>query len=590
VKRLIAMSIIVVMTIAAIPTNTTADWVEPVPGTETDDEFMHVTYDFQDFWKESFEAYEPGSSNREPWLTTYDDKLWVLWEGLLVPNSPLDPVAYKGKIYARSYTDHNGEPEWGDIIDITPNAYYQDHVNQKVQAVEFKGKMYVIWQSGDRNLKPQGHPEWQWDIMVRSYDGNEMNEFSPPEIISRHGAFAGEGGFEQYPQVVVYQDKLFVVWFREDTENGITDILYRTFDGNAWSDINVLSAYPNNNTDNLWPSLSVWKNRLYVLWQKEVKGSRFTEAVHSYTADGKTWSPVTPISRKMDTTRASFDTVSNLATYQNPKTDKLELHAFWRTFNTENTHGGPYDYDIVTKVFDGDDWGPTKEISPKDDKWDDTYPFAIEIGGELHIFWSSKDNNVGDGEDYDIIRRTYDGESYSEPETISRVGDRDVVLFDDNEWWNEGDDQWSKAVIYPNQYGDERLFLVWWTFDHITGCCYDNPTGAHPTIAMKLVEDADHDKDGYPDSNDDCPNDPEDHRDSDGDSYCDNNDGAPNDPTKWKIKTEPIDDRANWDPLPMYMIIIVLLIACVALLAARGSKKKPRPSKPKKRSKVTEEE
>jgi hypothetical protein len=196
---------------------------------------------------------------------------------------------------------------------------------------------------------------------------------------------------------------------------------------------------------------------------------------------------------------------------------------------------------------------------------------------------------VGDGEDYDIIRRTYDGETYSEPETISRVGDRDVVLFDDNEWWNEGDDQWSKAVIYPNKYGDERLFLTWWTFDYITGCCYDDPTGAHPSITMKLVEDADHDKDGYPDARDDCPEDPDDYRDSDGDSYCDNNDGAPNDPTKWKIEAAPGDERENWDPLPMYIIIIVLLVACVALLAAKGSKKKPRPSKPSRRSKVEEE-
>lgn len=588
-KRIIALMIVLVMVVAAIPMGTMAEWVEPVPASKTDDEFWHVTYDFKEFWAENFDQYEPGNSNREPDILAYKDKLWILWEGILVPNRPEEPVAYKGKLYLRSYTDRSGEPEWGDIIEITPNAYYSDHTNQKGRLIVYKDKLYTIWQSNDRNQKPQGHPEYQFDILVRSYDGNEMDQFTPPDIISRKDR-ENKGGFDQWPIPVVYKDKLYVVWFWEDLEAGISDILYRAYDGTTWSDINVLSKFPNNNTKNLFPHAHVWKDRLYVTWQETGRNAKVTEAVYAYTEDGETWSAVSSLSREIDKSSISIDLLTYFATYNNPKTSKEELHVFWRTYKTENTHGGFYDFDLVSRVWDGDTWSPTREISPQYDKWDDTYVNAIEYEGKLHIIWSTKDNSVSDGKDYDIVRVIYDGETYTEPEILSRIGDRDEVLFDDNEWWNEGDDQWPRTATYPNAWGEDRLYVVFWSFDHISGCCADDPDGAQPTIVVKLVEDTDHDADGVPDQRDECDEDPEGWRDSDGDTVCDETDWKPHDPDVWE-QPEDGDDRGDaLDPLPIYLALVIIIVAAVALLSYRGSKKKPRPANHDKSKRHDEEE
>jgi hypothetical protein len=576
--KVLAIVAILVMVLSALP-QVTADWVEPVPSSKTDDDFWHVTYGFEGWWAKNWPNYTAKSSNREPDLVVFKDKLWILWEGLMVPNSADQPVSYKGKLYMRSYTDLNGTPTWSDIIDVTPKAFYADHTNQKARLISYNDRLYIFWQSYDRNQKPLGIPENRFDIMMRTYDGNELLQLTPPEIISRDSKF-GDWGLDQVPQPVIFQDKLFVVWHREDMLRGIRDILYRVYDGSTWSDINVLSDYPNNDTSNQFATVAVWKGqRLYVMWQRTIKGATYMETVCSYTDNGHSWSAVEPLSRKIDITSVSFDTTPALATYHNPKTGKDELHAFWRTYKTENTNNGRYDYDIVMRVYDGTSWAPTKELSPPGDVFDDTQPFAIEFGQRLHIFWASKDDSTTDGKDYSIVRVVYDGETYGAPEVVSRVGDTDEAFMDDAEWWNRGDDLNPRATIYPDKWGDQRLFLSWWSFDYITGCCYDHPEDTHPTIVLRLLEDADHDKDGVKDHFDACPDDPSDWKDSDGDGVCDSKDWKPDDPTVWNEPTSPGGQGPRGDPLPLYMMLIVLFVLGVALLAIRADKKRPRPAK-----------
>jgi len=585
--KLLAVVSILIMLISAIP-QATADWIEPVPGSKTDDDFWHVTYGFEGWWASKWSNYTAESSNREPDMVVFKDKLWILWEGLLVPNSADQPVSYKGKLYMRSYSDLTGTPTWGDIIDVTPNAYYADHTNQKGRLVAYKDRLYIFWMSYDRNQKPQGTPVNRFDIMMRTYDGNELNQLTPPEILSREGKF-GDWGLDQYPQPIIFQDKLYVIWHREDMLKATRDILYRTFDGTTWSDINVLSDYPNNDTSNQFATAAVWKGqRLYVMWQRTIKDTKYMEAVCSYTDNGHSWSAVEPLSRKIDITSVSFDTTPALASYHNPKTGKDELHAFWRTYKTENTNNGQYDYDIVMRVYDGTNWAPTKELSPPGDVFDDTQPFAIEFNKGLRIFWASKDDSTTDGKDYSIVQVVYDGETYGTPTVVSRVGDMDEAFLDDAEWWNRGDDLGPRAAVYMNKWNESRLFLTWWTFDYITGCCYDHPEDTHPTIVLRLLEDTDHDKDGVVDHLDACPDDPSDWRDTDGDGVCDSKDWKPYDPTVWKEPVIHVGQGPRGDPMPLYALLIVLFVIGVALLAVRGDKKRPRPAEKEDATKARE--
>jgi hypothetical protein len=571
-KRLLASTLVLVMVLSALP-QVSASWVEPVPGSKTDDAFWHVTYKFEAWWANNWPNYTAESSNREPDIAVFHGKLWTIWEGLLVPNSKDQPVSYKGKLYMRSYTDLDGNLTWGDYIDVTPNAYYADHDNQKARLISYKDRLYIFWMSYDRNQKPKGTPENRFDVLMRTYDGNEMLQLTPPEIIGRDGVF-GDWGIDQNPQPIIFNDKLYVVWYREDISRSTRDILYRVFDGNTWSDIKALSNWPNNNTSNVYPTVAVYNNKtLYVMWQQSVNGTPTEETVYSYTTDGHSWSTVATLSRRCDATSGIWEMMPAMATYHNPKTGKDELHAFWRTYGCENTQNGIRDYSIVGRVFDGSTWAPTQEISRTDSWYDNIQPYAIEYGGNLQIFWTSKDPATADGNDYDIVRVIHDGETYSKPETVSRVGDVDETFVDDNEFWNKGTDLNPKAVVFPDKWGDPRLFLTFWTFDYITGCCYDHPEDVHPTIVLRLLEDADHDRDGVPDHTDLCagPFDPPNWTDPDGDGLCENIGGN-------NTHGNP-GPGPKGDPMPLYLVLLVLFIAAVALLAYRGDKKRPRPKK-----------
>jgi hypothetical protein len=579
-KCFLVIAAIVIMGLSALPQGVLAEWVEPVPASKTDDEFWHVTYKFDEYLAQKYPNTTAGSDHREPDLEYFQGKLWILFEGPLIPNATNAPEAtYKGKLYMRSYSDWNGTVSWGDFIEVTPNAYYADHTNQKGHLIAYKGTLYIFWMSYDRNQKPLGTPEFRFDIMMRTYDGNELGALTPPEIISRQGSF-GDWGIDQYPRPIIYQDKLYVVWFREDILKATRDILYRVFDGTTWSDINVLSNYPNKDAINNYPAPSVWNDRLYVMWQRILNNTKYMETVYSYTSNGHTWSPVEPLSRQISISAVTFDTMPNLATYHNPSTGKDELHAFWRTRNSENTQGGVYDYDIVTRKWDGDSWTPTVELSPGGDKGDDTQPYGVDDQqGRLHIFWASKDDSTKDGQDYDIVQVIYDGSSYSVPIIVSRRGDSDEAFMDDAEWWNKGDEMNPVADNYPNQWGEPRIFVAWWSFDYITGCCYNEPEDAHPEIVLRLLLDTDHDKDGVSDRLDACPNDPTDSNDLDNDGVCDNKDWKPMDPNVWKEPVAPSGEGPNGSPLPIYVVLLLLFILGVALMAFQGDKKRPRPRK-----------
>lgn len=577
-KSLLVIVAIVIMVLSTLPQGAVAEWVEPVPASKTDDVFWHVTYKFDELLTKNYPNTTVESSHREPDMEYFQGKLWILWEGPLIPNATNAPEAtYKGNLYLRSYSDWNGTVKWGDYIDVTPNAYYADHINQKGQLIAYKDHLYIFWMSYDRNQKPIGIPTDRIDIMMRTYDGNELGQLTQPDIISRQGSF-GDWGVDRVPRVIIYQDMLYVIWYREN--KATCDIIYRVFDGNTWGDINVLSNYPNNNTINTVPVPAVWKDRLYVMWQRAMNNTKYMETVYSYTSNGHSWSAVGSISRQIPTSSVHFDTTPNLAIYHNPSTGLDELHAFWRTRSSENTQGGLYDFDIVTRTWDGSSWTPTVELSPAGDKADDTQPYGVDDKqGLLHIFWATKDDSTKDGQDYDIVQVVYDGSSYSAPTLVSRRGDTDEGFQDDTEWWNKGDDMNPVGKIYPNQWGDARLFVTWWSFDYITGCCYDHPEAVHPEIVLRLLVDADHDKDGVPDHSDACPNDPTDSKDTDGDGVCDNKDWKPLDPNVWKEPQSPSGEGPRGSPLPIYVILLLLFILGVALIANRGDKKRPRPRK-----------
>ncbi len=78
------------------------------------------------------------------------------------------------------------------------------------------------------------------------------------------------------PSIAVEDDKIYVVWQdRTDYNNAGSDddIFYRYFDGNNWSEIQVISEPINNQNNNigdsLVPDIAVENSKIYVVWVDE---------------------------------------------------------------------------------------------------------------------------------------------------------------------------------------------------------------------------------------------------------------------------------------------------------------------------------
>jgi hypothetical protein len=123
-----------------------------------------------------------------------------------------------------------------------------------------------------------------------------------------------------------------------------------------------------------------------------------------------------------------------------------------------------------------------------------------------------------------------------------------------------------------------RLFVLYETYDNVTGVPDEEPGVNLRAIIMKLAVDADSDGDGSPDSSDAFPYDAKEWKDSDGDGVGDNADYRPLNPDiqyKWQVQVPAKDERGTYI---MVMIIAVLAAAAVAFFIPRNSG--PRKGKP----------
>ncbi len=468
-------------------------------------------------------------------------QLYICWQG---KSERPDGNGSSGAIFFRTFDDSGptGNATWGPIFNLTPTDNSQDHfghANDYPKMVNYSGRAYVVWQSGDDSQKPAPRNTTDSDILMRSFDGGNWSDVvmvndAPPDDVEWQ-CF--------HPAAIPFKGQLFIAYPRASEFS--TDIIVRNFDGVLGPEETV--SVPSQSVRCDWPFLTVFKDVLYLIWEVDDINAGQTR-IYMSSDPGGGWS--TPVSIYTVPIEGFRDVFPKLVEYQDPATGNDELWAVWRTLDGEGAvMKAPGDMDILMRRVDGGPSGPYYPVSPVNDRGDDTRPNAIAHAGRVYLIWATNDESTSDGSDYDIVMRSFDGQNLSIVQSLSVPGDRCETVSIDTEPHNLGDDEFPSVATYRG-----RLFALWETYDNYTGVPDKAPGLNTRSIMLKLVEDVDSDGDGYPDSSD----------------------AYPLDPTRWDGNSLPPSiphGEASTDARHTYVIvgtIMLLLIAAIALAASGG--------------------
>jgi len=484
-------------------------------------------------------------------------KLCIAWQG---KNARPDGNGSRGAIFFRTLDDSGlrQNASWGPIFNLTPTDDSRDrygHANDYPCIVNYSGSAYVLWESEDETQKPAPRNSTLHDILMKKFDGSAWSDVmffnEPAPADSEVRCFR--------PGAATFRGQLFAAWLRANGSTG--DIVVRAYDGLFGPE--TVMPNPSNSTRCDWPFLQVYKDVLYLVWEaNDVSGARSLVLMSSNTGAG--WSEPRQL---YDVPVANFKDLSpKLAVYQNPVSGQEELWAAWRTVDGEGaTWREPGDQDVVIRRVDGTSLGPNIQVSPAIDRGDDTRPNLIALRDKLYVVWETSDDSTKDGADYDIVMRSYDGLKLSAVIPVSPPGDRCESVVIDTEPHNLGDDEFPSVTVYRN-----RLFVLYQTYDNVTGMPDPVPNENLRCIILKLSVDTDSDGDGYPDSSDAFPYDLAEWKDSDDDGVGDNSDYRPYDPAVWNA---PPPEVKGWrDPLPVIILVVVLLVAAIVAFGAGASR------------------
>jgi hypothetical protein len=486
------------------------------------------------------------AKGREPFLVSFNGKLYSFFQIRTdIKDANGTMLGRLGHIYMNVYNGTN----WSGPVSLTPGTKDEGgHANEQPKVTEFKGKLYLTFESTDSVMKDDD-AKGDYDILMRVFDGNSWTPAldQPAQVVSQRNDPLDN---DTECRSVVFRDRLYLVWsqapadaYSSNSTKAFRRLMYRSFDGTAWSDIGVAAQ----DTSSIYggSEITVYRDQLYAAYMSN-SSEQYDMDIFVSRFDGSSWAP--PV-KANPTVEGSTATRQNL----NPR---VAVHAdrLWCTWQSADPIGKDgNDYDIMLASFDGTSWSFPEEVNRHNDRGNDVQPDVRSHEGKLYVTWTSNDTGINDGgEDFDIMLRCYDGKNWSSIEQVSPYGDNGTITGDHN----PGDDNTPFLGSYAH-----KLYCTWITYDQaLTG-----HSGGNPSVIVKMVRDYDTDGDGVLDAQDAFPNDASETKDSDGDGVGDNADPRPHDATIWLASQIPKTEATF--PWPL-VIIAILLIGVVAIVAA----------------------
>jgi hypothetical protein len=372
-----------------------------------------------------FPIYNVSSSydeDRFPFVYSDEDSIRVLWN-----KGARDMFVYH--VVQREFdgeTWQRGE-DWVSVIDTKDQDFVaHEHYSHEGEAVRFKDKVYFVFASDDQNYTTGD----EHDIALRAFDPT-TDEWGPIIEVTPN-----DEGQDREPHAAVVDDRMVIVWRTNDpnkADGTDDDIVMRTFDGAAFSDIVVISPAKDDAMD-ARVDMAVVGDRLCMVWEWNNKTNGPSDWDVMYAEwDGSALSrgptPVAPDPQR----------VSKLPRIASMGGDPFVV------WESRPPTGQPGPVGIRgCAVVDGVP-GELVHITRPTSTAENVQPDVVSAGGKAYVLWSSFDDSLTHGPDSDIVMREVDGDTLGEVVEVSHPRDGPDV--------NEG---FVAACVFQ-----DNLYAVW---------------------------------------------------------------------------------------------------------------------------------
>jgi hypothetical protein len=217
---------------------------------------------------------------------------------------------------------------------------------------------------------------------------------------------------ELFPYSTVFDDKLYVVYQREDFCGTVKFFVVLTsFDADGWSDEQFLSSpdltTPIRSELNLNPRIGASDEALFVTWtsnEPNWTSGPDDDVVFRFSRDGSTWSEVIEITSHYNT---GLDKLPRVIHF------KGRTLFLWETNDPIDSDG--MDMDIVMRSWDGHELGQVIEVTPSGDATNDNNVQVATDGDLMYLTWMKKNYTAEGANVYDVWGRVFDGRDWVTP-------------------------------------------------------------------------------------------------------------------------------------------------------------------------------
>ncbi len=229
-----------------------------------------------------------------PALCVFKNKLYAIWE----TNGPRyynDSGVWKKKVDVVNNNDWDivyrytsDGINWSDFIEMTQKndtAQGEERVEYSypdedprllvyTDPVTNEERMYCIY----RTRNPKITNGTDYDIVV-TYTTDGLTWTDPVEMTDKKK----NGGFDNKPELTIFNNKLYVVWRREQGERWVDnpdgDIVTRHWDGEEWSELQEVSPFDGdgNGRDDFYANSIGFGGKFYTFWVTRNRGEGWPE-------------------------------------------------------------------------------------------------------------------------------------------------------------------------------------------------------------------------------------------------------------------------------------------------------------------------
>ena len=230
-------------------------------------------------------------------------------------------------------------------------------------------------------------------------------------------------------RIAVENDHIYVVWDDNYAPNGAgpdRDILYRHFDGNSWSNIEVISepvfGQNINILDSYDPSIAVDGGNVYVIWEdaNNTDGASTDYDIFYRCNRGSGWEDIQVISEPEK--GYAFNTGSSGTC--DIDVENGQIYVVWQDYNQTDGSSSDQDVHFVCNLT-GTNWEEIQVISEpvagQNFNSQNSYDPLISVyNKQVYVLWEDNNNTYGAGTDTDIfVRCNLTGSNWEAVQVVS---------------------------------------------------------------------------------------------------------------------------------------------------------------------------